>query len=332
MTASVWWQCEREQIACACRSRERARWQSRPGQTNDHSAHTHTLTLRVKCWRTTDPLSRSACGGSRCLDTERITWLRGVKMLRRWNVYAHTCVCVCVGRCVCVCVQSSGFFSGTELWLSFQMNQSMAIQFRLWGKGASIQAWGFPHMVIGFQKEKKKKERKPLPALKQPQRQILHLVTQLKSFRFFVFTTWWARSHVRLISETFLSPWRNVTEQHLILCVCVCVCVCVCPYVCVFRLTVKGILEVEWCTKSVERHKWTQTDTFALVGTEWCGHTSVRVENPSSSVKSSHFTHRCVTECSVTRGKGRETWGEMTEVWVSGKFSDQSSDSHTHTS
>ena len=101
MTASVWWQCEREQIACACRSRERARWQSRPGQTNDHSAHTHTLTLRVKCWRTTDPLSRSACGGSRCLDTERITWLRGVKMLRRWNVYA----CVCVGGCVCVCAE-----------------------------------------------------------------------------------------------------------------------------------------------------------------------------------------------------------------------------------
>lgn len=73
-------------------------------------------------------------------------------MLRRWNVYAHTSVCMCV------CVQSSGFFSGTELWLSFQMNQSMAIQFRLWGKGASIQVWGFPHMVIAFQKKRKKKK------------------------------------------------------------------------------------------------------------------------------------------------------------------------------
>lgn len=74
-------------------------------------------------------------------------------MLRRWNVYAHTSVCMCV------CVQSSGFFSGTELWLSFQMNQSMAIQFRLWGKGASIQVWGFPHMVIAFQKKRKKKKK-----------------------------------------------------------------------------------------------------------------------------------------------------------------------------
>ena len=237
--------------------------------------------------------------------------------------------CVWVG--VCVCVQSSGFFSGTELWLSFQMNQSMAIQFRLWGKGASIQAWGFPHMVIGFQKEKKKERKKTSPCTQTAPAADFTSCNSVEIFQILRFY------HLMSEKSCQVNLWNislSMEECNWAASdpVCVCVCVCVCPYVCVFRLTVKGILEVEWCTKSVERRKWTQTDTFALVGTEWCGHTSVRVENPSSSVKSSHFTHRCVTECSVTRGKGRETWGEMTEVWVSGKFSDQSSDCHTHTS